>query len=89
MSESSDQRMTTYEWCLLLILSLFWGGSFFFVGDAVRSLPQLTIVASRVSIGALLLRISAPFTSLVMPRTREAWGALVRMGLSTMSLRSV
>lgn len=41
------------EWTLLLVLSLLWGGSFFFVGVAVQDLPPLTIVALRVSLAAV------------------------------------
>ena len=37
--------MTATEWGLLLILSVIWGGSFFFTGVAVKELPPLTIVA--------------------------------------------
>ena len=37
------------EWGLLIILSVLWGGSFFFVGVAVREATPLTIVWVRVS----------------------------------------
>ncbi|THB64736.1 MAG: EamA family transporter, partial [Desulfovibrio sp.] len=36
--------MTWMEWALLGFLSVIWGGSFFFNGVAVRSLPPFTIV---------------------------------------------
>ena len=47
--------MNRTEWSLLLILSLLWGGSIFFVELALRGLPPLSIVWGRVSIAALLL----------------------------------
>ena len=45
--------MTPREWGLLLVLSILWSGSFFFVGIVVSELPTFTIVFLRVSIGAL------------------------------------
>jgi drug/metabolite transporter (DMT)-like permease len=37
------------------LLSILWGGSFFFTGVAIRELPPLTIVLARVTIAAALL----------------------------------
>ena len=56
----ANKTMTPAEWAMLLTLSLFWGGSFFFVGVAVKELPPLTIVALRVSLAALILWACAP-----------------------------
>ncbi len=80
---SQAQRpMTPFEWGLLLLLSVLWGGSFFFVGVAVKELPPLTIVAARVSIAAALLwadgarrQASAPVSS------RAQIGPLLVLGL--------
>ena len=35
---------------MLLILSVLWGGSFFFIGVAVKELPPLTIMMLRVGL---------------------------------------
>jgi drug/metabolite transporter (DMT)-like permease len=43
------------DWAPLALLSILWGGSFFFTGVAVRELPPLTIVLARVTIAAVLL----------------------------------
>lgn len=48
-------RMTLQDWALLVLLSVLWGASFFFVAVAVRGLPPLTIVALRTGIAALVL----------------------------------
>jgi drug/metabolite transporter (DMT)-like permease len=40
---------------LLVLLSVLWGGSFFFAGVAVKELPPLTIVLARVALAAALL----------------------------------
>ena len=38
---------------LLVLLSVVWGGSFFFNGIALREFPTLTIVTARVGLAAL------------------------------------
>ena len=40
---------------LLLLLSVVWGGSFFFNGIALREFPTLSIVTARVWLAALAL----------------------------------
>ena len=47
--------MTLQDWGLLVFLSVLWGGSFMFVGFAVRELSPLLIVLSRVVIAAAIL----------------------------------
>ena len=47
--------MTRFEWMLLVLLSVVWGGSFFFNGIALREFPTLTIVTARVGLAALAL----------------------------------
>ena len=44
-------------WLLLVLLSVLWGGSFFFVEVAVPELPTLTIVFLRVAMAALVLHV--------------------------------
>ena len=44
------KAMNSTEWSLLLLLSILWGGAFFFVGVAVAELPPLTVVLARVGI---------------------------------------
>src|SRR5581483_8559264 len=39
--------MSRTQWLLLVVLSVLWGGSFFFVGVAVKELPAFTIVLAR------------------------------------------
>ena len=47
--------MTGFEWMLLVLLSVIWGGSFFFNGIALREFPTLSIVTARVGLAALAL----------------------------------
>jgi drug/metabolite transporter (DMT)-like permease len=54
-SMAAATRMDERDWVLLVLLSILWGGSFFFTGIALRELPPLTIVLARVAIAAVLL----------------------------------
>jgi drug/metabolite transporter (DMT)-like permease len=81
MTAVPQRAMNPGEWGLLLLLSLLWGGSFFFVGVAVKELPPLTIVLARVSLAAALLWLSAPFTGLSAARILANAPALAALGL--------
>lgn len=51
--------MSTADWGALVLLSVIWGGSFFFGKVAIQEIPPLTMVLGRVSIGAAALFIIA------------------------------
>lgn len=72
--------MTRNDWSLLLLLSLLWGGSFFFVEVALTGLPVLTIVWCRVALGALILGTVLTATGTALPRGAGVWRALLVMG---------
>ena len=42
--ENVNRVMGIKEWGLITILSILWGGSFFFIGVAVKEVTPLTIV---------------------------------------------
>jgi len=50
-----DRRMHGRDWALLGVLSVLWGGSFFFNGVALRELPPFTLVFLRVALAAASL----------------------------------
>jgi len=80
MIAPSSRPMDLTDWSLLATLSILWGGSFFFVGVAVRELPPLTIVAMRVALAALALGALLRFLGSPMPRDRRTWAAFFGMG---------
>ncbi len=51
----NDNRIDARDWSLLALLSVLWGGSFFFIGVVIRELPPLTVVLLRVTLAALIL----------------------------------
>ena len=76
----TDRDMGTAEWAMLIVLSVLWGGSFFFVEVALEGLGPFSLVAGRVGLGALALLVYVTATGKRMPRTPAPWGAFVAMG---------
>jgi drug/metabolite transporter (DMT)-like permease len=76
-----NQRMTTKDWAMLLLLSFLWGGSFFFIGVAVTELPPLTIVFLRVGLAAVTLWAIALLSGYKVPRSIAVWRTFALMGL--------
>ena len=52
---TSDGRIDARDWALLGLLSVLWGGSFFFNGVVLRELPPFTLVLLRVLLAAMIL----------------------------------
>jgi drug/metabolite transporter (DMT)-like permease len=73
--------MSGKDWNRLLILSLLWGGSFFFVEIALQGLPTLSVVWFRVALGAAFLALSLRIAGTGFPRGRAVWIALAGMGI--------
>ena len=74
------------NWLSLIILSILWGGSFFFVEIAVQDLPTFTIVVCRVVLAALILNLVMVMQGQHMPNPataagRRIWAAFLVMGL--------
>lgn len=78
---AAQKVMGPAEWGMLLVLSVLWGGSFFFIGVAVKELPPFTIVALRVGLAAVALLVVIRALGLAMPGDRRTWLAFVGMGL--------
>jgi drug/metabolite transporter (DMT)-like permease len=73
--------MGLIEWGLLLLLSLLWGGSFFFSKVALTDLPPLTIVFGRVALAALALHLLILSRGQRMPTNPALWRQFALMGL--------
>ena len=73
--------MNTKEWLLLLLLSFIWGGSYFFTSIALKEVLPFTLVAFRVSFGALFLFIIFWFSKLRFPSDLKVLGMFFVMGL--------
>ena len=82
MPPAINRTMTPSEWSLLVFLAVLWGGSYFYVGVAIKVLSPLDIVAFRVGLGAVLLYLVVRLTGARMPRDRATWGAFFVMAIT-------
>jgi len=73
--------MKPSEWGLLIILSLFWGGSFFFIRIALRDFQPFTLVFLRISIAALILVGVVHLSGKRLPASPGTWAGYVILGL--------
>ena len=73
--------MSPGVWGMLILLSVVWGGTFFFQEIAVRELPVFTIVAVRVMIAAAILMGLVWFSRERLPREWKIWRALFLLAL--------
>jgi drug/metabolite transporter (DMT)-like permease len=75
--------MKARDWCLLLLLSVLWGGAFFFykvLDDA--GLPPLTIVLGRVGIAAVALLAVVRLRGLQLPLRVTDWMPFVFLAIA-------
>jgi drug/metabolite transporter (DMT)-like permease len=73
--------MRLSEWGLLGLLSLLWGGSFFFAKVALSELPPLVVVLARVGIAASALWLYLRLRGTPIPTDLATWRAFLGMGL--------
>jgi drug/metabolite transporter (DMT)-like permease len=71
--------MSATDWLLLIVLSVLWGGSFYFAKIAVLEIPPMTVALGRVGIAAATLAIVARATGNVFPHDRRTWWNLTVM----------
>lgn len=72
--------MRAREWSLLVLLSILWGGSFFFAKVALAELGPFTVVFFRVGLAALALNVVASAVGQSLWRAGTPWRQLVVMG---------
>jgi drug/metabolite transporter (DMT)-like permease len=71
--ELNETRIDVRDWLLLGVLSILWGGSFFFNGVALRELPPLTLVLLRVALAALILLPTLLLSRISFPVGLAGW----------------
>jgi len=80
-STAINSRMGLVEWSMLILLSILWGGSYFFVEIALLEWSPLLIVTVRVVVAAAVIWGIVLATRLPIPRFRSGWIAFFWMGL--------
>ena len=73
--------MRNADWLRLFLLSLLWGGSFFFGEIAVEALPPVTLAGLRVSLAALTLVLLLAAGGRLANFAAWPWPDLLVMGL--------
>ncbi|UWU73212.1 DMT family transporter [Bradyrhizobium huanghuaihaiense] len=76
-----DNRIDARDWSLFAVLSILWGGSFFFNGAALRELPPLMLVLLRVALGAAMLLPLLRMQGIGLPKGVAGWRPFVAIGL--------
>ena len=72
-SKPAALSMSAMDWLLLVVLSLLWGGSFYFAKVAVLEIPPLTLAFGRVLIAAAFLGVLIRATAGPFPRDAAIW----------------
>jgi drug/metabolite transporter (DMT)-like permease len=80
-SAAPSQVMSSSDWLLLVVLSLLWGGAFFFGKIAVAEWPPLAVVLARVGLAAAALYLAVRLSGLSMAVGGRIWLAFFGMGL--------
>ncbi|MBX2884360.1 MAG: DMT family transporter, partial [Granulosicoccus sp.] len=75
------KTMDGQDWGLLILLSVLWGGAYFFAGIAVRELPPLTVVLARVLLAAAALLPLFWYSGYALPKSLNEWFPFFGMGL--------
>jgi drug/metabolite transporter (DMT)-like permease len=73
--------MTARTWLHLFVLSLLWGATFFFAAVALKELPPLTLVFSRVAIAAMILVPVALVAGYRFPGAVSGWKPFIGMAI--------
>jgi len=63
----------TREYVLLLVLATLWGASYTFIRLGVATIPPVTLIAARTSIGGALLFVVLAARGNTMPRDMTTW----------------
>ena len=76
-----DSRIDARDWSLLGLLSILWGGSFFFNGVVLRELPPLTLVFLRVALASFILLPLLRVYRIDFPKGVSGWKPFFAIGL--------
>lgn len=76
-----NTTMSLNAWLMLIVLSILWGGSFFFVEVVLEALPTLSIVALRVALATMVLWMVVWASKLPIPKQPSIYWGFLLMGL--------
>jgi len=70
---TASDRIDVRDWSLLAVLSVLWGGSFFFNSVVLRELPPFTLVLLRVALAAIILLPLLRAYRMPLPKGIAGW----------------
>jgi len=73
--------MRTTDWLLLVLLSVLWGMSYFFIAVANTAVPPFTLALARVGLAALVLVPLVRLAGLRLPATAAGWWPFLALGI--------
>ena len=77
----APKTMDRQDWSLLILLSVLWGGAYFFGGVAVKELPPLTVSLARVFLASITLLPLFWYMGHCLPRSFPGWLPFWGMGV--------
>lgn len=75
-----NKAMGIRAYLYLVLLSILWGASFFFIKIALREVTPLTIVLVRVGFSSVILMVIVVASGRKMPSDPAIWGSFFVMG---------
>ena len=78
---ANEDRIDARDWSLLGLLSVLWGGSFFFNGVVLKELPPFTLVFLRVALAAIMLLPLLRLYGVRFPKGLSGWKPFFAIGL--------
>ena len=81
-----NERSNRIDWLIFLGLGFMWGSSYLFIKLAVDDFGTFTLVALRLTVGALLLWAVVRLAGQALPRERRMYGHLVVMAVINITI---
>src|SRR5205809_7467204 len=78
---ANDTTIDARDWSLLGLVSMLWGGSFFFNGVVLKELPPFTVVFLRVALAAFMLLPLLWLYHIRFPAGLSGWRPFIAIGL--------
>jgi drug/metabolite transporter (DMT)-like permease len=75
------RQSTTWVWIPFLALGFMWGSSYLWIKIALESMPPLTVIAGRLTLGAAFLAIVVALARQELPRSPRMYGHLLVMSV--------
>ena len=71
------QRTASWYWVVFFALGFFWGSSYLWIKIGLEGgLPPLTLIAGRLTLGALFLAVVVALAHQELPRSPRMYGHL-------------